>query len=198
MQRKPLLLTMLFVVAALAGCAGNSELIKSMSTNSRHDVFQEITTAGPVPAGHAELFIVSSLKTHKPGIYSDKDVHGAQEYKLLVNIDGQVVHMAASSLRAERREPQSLRDPEAGEGMRYLFRQELRLKPGRHRVLVSLPSDGIAVERLIDLAEGSRNTLVLEPVYGTAPQKQRPAFYGVRSFMEGIRGFWVTYNGKSL
>ncbi|KAF0215405.1 MAG: hypothetical protein FD174_4144 [Geobacteraceae bacterium] len=197
MQRILLLLIMLFVVATLAGCAGNGEMIKAMSMNTRQDVFQELSAATPTPLGYSDLRIVSSLKTHMPGIYSAKDIHGTPEYMLLINVDGQAVQIAGS-LRTATREPQTLRDPEAGEGMRYLFQKELRLKPGRHRIFASLPFEGIAVERVIELAEGSRNTLVLEPVYGSAPEKQRPGFYGVRSFKEGIRGFWVTYNGKSL
>ncbi|TLN03923.1 hypothetical protein FDZ73_05270, partial [bacterium] len=160
----------------LAGCAGKQGLIQKMSACTQEDVFQECSTTTPIPHGYADLRIVSSLKTHLPGNYSGKDIHGTPEHKLLVNIDGQAVFLTGS-LREERKDLHSSCDPEEGHGICYLFQTELRLKSGGHSIFISLPFDGIAVERKFDLIAGSRNTLVLEPLYGLAGDKPRIGFF---------------------
>lgn len=181
----------------ISGCADNSALIKASCTSIRNDVFEEVSNGGPPPAGYADLSINSSFKTHKPGIYSAKDIHGTPEYMLLLNIDGQAVQLQGS-LREENTEPRGHRDPEAGEGVRYGFSKNLRLCAKTHKVVIAIPSDNIAVQREIYLPEESRNCLVIEPAYGAASEKQRPGFYGITSFEKGIKGFRVTFNGKPL
>jgi hypothetical protein len=196
-MKKPIILAMIIVSAVLAGCAGDGEMIRDMRTSNRHDVFQELPKSGPIPSGYADLRIVSSLKTHLPGIYSGKDIHGTPEYKLLVNIDGQATQMPGD-LREENSEARGLRDPEAGEGIRYRFSKNLRLKAGTHKIVIAILKDEIAVEREITLAEESSNSLELKPIYRVAPGKRRPGFYGATSFMEGVKGFRVSFNGKPL
>jgi hypothetical protein len=187
---------LLLAVAVTSGCATSTELIKTSSISTRGDVFQVPTDGGPIPDGYAGLSLSSSLKTHKPGVYSAKDAHGTPDYKLLLNIDGQVIEISGA-LREENLEPRGLRDPEAGEGIRYFFRETVRLKSGTHRLVVVVPVDNIAIEREIALSEGINN-LVLEPLYGANAAKRRPDFYGVTSFYEGIRGFSVIFNGRPI
>lgn len=196
-MKKMNLLILVMAVTFISGCADSSALIRKSSTSLRNDVFRELTDGGTAPQGHADLHITSSLKTHRPGIYSAKDIHGTPGYGLLLNIDGQAVQLHGS-LREENVEQRGLRDDEAGEGVRYQFEKKLRLKAGTHKVVIAIPADDIAVEREITLPEGSRNSLVLEPIYRTEPGKRRPGFYGVKSFKEGIRGFQVMLNGKPL
>jgi len=81
---------------------------------------------------------------------------------------------------------------------RRIIIKNLRLKAGTHKIVIAILEDEIAVEREITLAEGSSNSLELKPIYRAAPGKRRPGFYGVTSFMEGIKGFGVNFNGKSL
>lgn len=181
----------------MAGCAGSGELIRTASIGTRNDVFQELTDGGTVPQGYADLRIVSSLKTHRPGIYSIKDIHGTPEYRLLLNIDGQVTQIRGD-LREENTEARGIRDPEAGEGIRYRFNKNLRLKAGTHKIVIAIIEDEFAVEREITLAEGGNNTLALEPAYRAAPGKRRPGLYGVTSFKEGIRGVSLILNGKPI
>lgn len=191
--------TIVFLIASLgvvSGCAGNAGVIKTMSTSTRQNVFQEVTETSPLPQGYATLRVASSLKTHRPGGISE-DIHGTAQYKLLVNIDGQAVTLV-SLPPEEKRESDSANDPEEGLGMRYLFQKELHLKPGIHRVFVSLPFDELAVEKEIDVAEGSHNVLVIEPKYNSARQKRRTGLYTAASFKEGISGFWVKYNNKKI
>ena len=194
MKKKNLLFIMALIV--MSGCAESSGLIRASSTSIRSDIFQELSNGGPVPAGYADLRITSSLKTHKPGIYSAKDIHGTPDYKLLLNIDGQAVRLQGNP-REENSEPRGLRDPEAGEGIRYRFSSDLRLKAGTHKVVIAVPADDLAVERKIILPEGS-NSLVLEPLYTATPGKQRPSFHGATSFTKGIRSFQVILNGKPI
>jgi hypothetical protein len=198
-MKRIILPAMIAAVVIISGCAKSPALITESSTSVRSDVFQELKDGGPIPLGYADLRITSTLKTHKPGIYPyDKNkAHGTTDFMLLLNIDGQAVRIKGIASK-ENIEPRSLRDPEAGEGIRYRFQKNLRLKSGAHRVVVAIPDEEIADEREINLVEGSNNSLVLEPLYGSAIGKQRPGFYGVTSFYQGIKGFWVVLNGKPM
>jgi hypothetical protein len=196
-MKKMNLMLLIMALMVINGCAESSALIKASSTSMHTDVFQELSNGGLVPPGLADLRIASSLKTHKPGIYSGKDVHGTPEYRLLINIDGQAVQLQGS-LHEENIEPRWLRDPEAGKGIRYGFGRDLRLKAGTHRVVIAIPSDDVAVERKITLADGSDNSLKVEPIYRGTANSRRPGFYGQTSFSEGITGLRVTFNGEPL
>jgi hypothetical protein len=198
-MKRIILPAMIAAVVIISGCAKSPALITASSTSVRSDVFQELKDGGPIPLGYADLRITSTLKTHKPGIYPyDKNkAHGTTDFMLLLNIDGHAVRIKGIASK-ENIEPRSLRDPEAGEGIRYRFQKNLRLKSGAHRVVVAIPDEEIADEREINLVEGSNNSLVLEPLYGSAIGKQRPGFYGVTSFYQGIKGFWVVLNGKPM
>lgn len=196
-MKKGIICGLLVAMAVISGCATSTELIKTGSISTRSDVFQELTDGGLVPQGYADLQVTSSLKTHNPGVYSTKDIHGTADYRLLLNIDGQAVQIQGS-LHEENIEQKVLRDDEAGEGIRYLFEKKLRLKAGTHKIVIAIPADDLAVEREITLPEGSSNSLVVEPIYRGAPIKRRPGFYGIKSFKEGIRGLWVTLNSKQI
>lgn len=184
-------------ISLLSGCAERSPLIKASSTSLRTDVFEELTNGATAPQGYVDLRVTGSLKTHKPGIYSAKDIHGTQDYKLLLNIDGQAV-LLQGSLQKENSEPMKLIDPEAGDGIRYRFSKNLRLKAGLHKVVVALPDDEIAIAREISLNEGDRNNLVVEPIYRNKPGMRRPGDLNATSFKEGIRTLRVMLNGKEV
>lgn len=195
-MKKASLLLMLSLMV-LSGCAESSALIKANSTSLRTDVFEELTNGATAPQGYVDLRVTATLKTHKPGIFSAKDIHGTPDYKLLLNIDGQAV-LLQGSLRKENSEPMKLVDPEAGDGIRYRFSKNLRLKAGPHKVVVALPDDEIAVAREITLNEGDRNSLVVEPIYSTKPGKRRPGTYSTTSFTEGIRSLRLLLNDKEI
>lgn len=195
MKKAGLLLMLSLMV--LSGCAESSALIKANNTSLRTDVYEELTNGATAPQGYVDLRISASLKTHRPGIFSAKDIHGTPDYKLLLNIDGQAV-LLQGSLQKENSEPMKLVDPEAGDGIRYRFSKNLRLKAGLHKVVVALPDDEIAVTREITLNEGDRNSLVVEPVYSNMPGKRRPGMYSTTSFTEGIRSLRVMLNGKEV
>lgn len=195
MKKTSLLLMLALMV--LSGCAESSALIKANSTSLRTDVYEELTNGATAPQGFTGLRITATLKTHKPGIYSASDIHGTPDFKLLLNIDGQAV-LLRGNLQKENSEPMKLVDPEVGDGIRYRFSKNLRLKAGTHRIVVALPDDEIAVAREITLVEGSMNNLVLEPIYSTKPGKRRLGTYNTTSFRGGIRTLRVMLNGKEI
>ena len=188
---------LILAISLLSGCAESSALIKANSTSLRTDVFEELTGNAIAPQGYVDLRVTATLKTHKPGIYSAKDIHGTPDYKLLLNIDGQAVQLQGT-LRSENSEPMKLVDPEAGDGIRYRFNKNLRLKTGTHRVVVALPDDEVAVAREITLSEGAPNSLVVEPIYSTKPGKRRPGDLTTTSFKEGIRSLRLMLNNKEI
>ena len=196
-MRTPKLLLLLATLTILAGCAESGALIKSTSTSVRTDVFQEITDGGAVPKGLADLRVTGTLKTHKPGVYSASDIHGTPRYKLQLNVDGQTL-IVPGDLQEENLDAKDLENPEAGAGIRYRFGKTLRLKPGRHLIVVALPGDRIAVEREIGLVEGEVNRLELEPIYGRVSEKKRPSSTRLTSFEEGIVGIRLVLNGRGI
>ncbi len=196
-MRKLTLLVATVAIMVVSGCANSTALIKASNSSTRSDIFEQISNGGVVPSGYADLRISSSLKTHKPGIYSSKDLHGTPEYKLLANIDGQAIQLQGT-LHEEDSETSGVRDTEVGEGTRYRFNTKLRLRAGVHKVVLALPADDIAVERQITLTEGSSNSLILEPVYRQSRGKRRPGFYGVTSYKEGIKGIRLLMNDNLL
>jgi hypothetical protein len=113
-----------------------------------------------------------------------------------INTDGQAIQLKGTVIK-ESREPRGLRDPEAGEGLRYTFKTVVQLPAGTHRIIVALPNKDIAVEREFVLAEGSKNYLQLEPNYYRSRAKQKHNVVAT-SFTEGIQSFTVKFNGKEL
>ncbi len=179
---------------AAGGCAANRGVIEASGISTRSDVFREETQT-PLPPGYADLTLTSSLKTHRTGVHHlEADTHGTGDYSLLLNVDGQAATLRPRVFN-ERSEPRGLSDTEAGDGVRYLFSTRIRLAAGRHRVVVASPVDGVAAVRDVVLSEGV-NTLVLEPVYRAAPDKQRPGAAGQESFSAGLRAFRMIVNGN--
>jgi hypothetical protein len=195
MMKKASLLLMCSLM--LCGCAKSSALIKENSASLRTDVYQELTNGATAPQGYVDLRVTASLKTHYPGMYSAKDIHGTSYYKMLLNIDGQAV-LLQGSLQKENSELMKLVDPEAGDGIRYRFSKNLCLKPGLHKVVIALPDDEIAITREVVLNAGERNSLVVEPVYSTKPGKRRPGNQDVTGFTQGIRTFRLMLNGREI
>ncbi|UPU37932.1 hypothetical protein M1B72_09550 [Geomonas paludis] len=191
-----LVLLTLFVMP-ITGCAESSALIARSSINERTDVFEEQRTQTPVPAGYVDLKITAILKTHLPGAYSATDIHGTQDYNLLVNIDGQAMHLRGSR-QNEYRQDLSMTNPESGNGTKYLFHSYVRLKEGSHKVVVAIPADKIAVEKELILKAGKTEHLLVEPIYGSKSKKLGINKGFVESFAEGIKTFRVMLNGLEI
>jgi hypothetical protein len=188
---------LLLSASLLIGCAKGPTMNSTGAIGTRTDVFTEEADEGSVPQGFADLLITSSLKTHGPLSYSACEIHGTADYRFMVNIDGQATSLSVR-LKEENLEPRGVRDPEAGEGMRYSFSKRVRLRPGAHRVIFDVPEDNISVVVDISLDEERLNRLVLEPIYGVCLEKQRPGYHGVTNFHEGLKGFRVILNGVPI
>ncbi len=195
MGRTVALLTIIMSLAVQAGYAGES-VKKTVNIAGNQRVFEEVAeNAAPEP-GYAYLSVYCSLKTHKPGAHAAKDSHGAPDFVLALEIDGQRVVLRAIT-REEKTGCMSPTEPEEGDGIRYEFTKRLRMKAGTHRVIIAVPSDSLAMEREITLSGNQVNRLTLKPVYGRSPNRQR-GYANNTSFKEGIKGFQVILNGNSL
>ena len=181
-------------VALFAGCSGTGELIKQRSVSSRPDVYREVQDKTPIPSGYADLRISFSVKTHTSSFHLlEIGTQGTPGYVLVINIDGQAMNLAGA-MSEENTLDERPRTPETGNGIRYWFHKDLRLIAGNHKVFVAVPEDEVAVEVEIRLEDGTRNELVLEPVYATGKRfgRRRPNFY---SHLSGVR---MLMNGKLL
>lgn len=197
-MKKAFFSLLLLALSLLSACVQNAKLIKTLSTTTSDDVFQELPAKASIPEGYADLYILASLKTHKPGVYSfEKKPHGTADYMLLLNIDGQATHIRGD-LQEEKSENPLTSDSEAGEGIRYNFRKDVRLKAGPHRIAVAIPDDDIIIVKEVTLFEGSFYFLVLEPIYGRIAGMQKPAFYSLTNFSKGMNGFRAYLNGREL
>lgn len=189
-----MLIVSVFLFRGLAEC---SVPFGANATGFRKDVTGITSGCGGVPEGMTDLRITASLKTHKPGIHAVSDIHGTPDYRMLLNVDGKVITVSGQLIE-EKREPKKLLDPEAGDGIRYLFRENLRLQAGRHSLAVTVQGDDFEVHGTVMLEAGSTNNLVLEPLYRAAPGKKRLGLYGAPGFTEGLKGFALILNGRTL
>lgn len=181
-------------VALFAGCSGTGDLIRKQSISTRPDVYMDLTDKTPIPPGFSDLRISFSVKTHTPIFHLlEGRVRGTSEYILVLNIDGQAA-TAKGTMTEENTRDEQPHIPETGNGIRYRFRKDLRLKAGAHKVFVAVPEDEVAIEKEIRLEDGTRNELLLEPVYGTGKRfgKRGPNFY---SHLSEVR---LLINGNPL
>lgn len=170
----------------LASCAGPDPATATLTWQESSAPFS-VSTEGVIPAGHADLVITASFKTHKSDKYRhDPARHGTKDYRLLINIDGQV-----ESLEGRLRDESHLQAKrcESGDGTRYIFRKRVRLKEGRHQVAVALPADGVVAHKEIVLADAREHTLIIEPVYGKS--RKKGGYWGERNFQQGITGLRI-------
>lgn len=187
-------LALLALAAVLmGGCAAKPKLV-SPGTSGRTDVVRVVQKGSAPEKGIADLRVLLSVKTHKPGIYSADDPHGTADHKLHLNFDGHAIDVAGT-MAAENVEPAGPRDAEGGDGVRYTFDAHLRLTAGSHIVVISLPADEVVVARELTLPEG-HNTLVLEPVYRASAGQGLATYPGASSFKEGISSLRVIVNGR--
>jgi len=191
-------IVLLFAGIVLAGCAGNGDLLKRVNSPERSNVFTVVTTATPPERGFADLTIRASVKTHRTALFPlGNDPHGTSGYQLLVNIDGEPYRISGWP-GIEEGFSDTGRNPETGEGIRYLFRAHLRLKAGSHRVIVALPGDRVATQRELRLEERTDNLLEVTPSYYPDRRQLGPGSAGATSFREGISGLELSVNGKPL
>ena len=194
---KNFIVLILTLTTFVAGC--NKNIAETMYRDTHQGVFRNYIENKPIPRGYAELTIFSSLKTPLPGIYPyGSQIIGTPDFTLLINIDGQKT-LVKGDLSQEISEPKGLDESEAGEGMRYLFKKDLLLKAGAHKLFVALPAEeNAAIEKDLILKEGSRNSLRIDPIYESSEPAPGRGMFSSPSFMNGITGFWFFLNGGEI
>ena len=179
---------------SIVSCADTMKQITRMSQSERTDVFTEATSEGLVPAGFADVQIKASIKTPLEGYYpleSKASEHGKPDFTFMVNIDGQPVLWKATGQKHELPEyidGKTSRDPEAGEGMKYVLEKKVRLATGVHNVFFGLPGEAYSTTTAITLKSGVLYVLEYKPVYW---YKRLPT--RIPTFLKGIEKYDVVF-----
>lgn len=175
------------IVFMLGGCSLASKDVAKLSQSKKTDVFSEVSTGKPVPAGSIELLIKASLKIPQKGRYLVERNAPLQAYPFLINIDGQSVLWEAAG--AFETTPQydldgkTSRDPDAGAGIKYTLSKKIRISTGPHKIVLGLPEEPFYTEVLVTLTENS-HLLKFEPRYRykTIPLR-------IPTFLKGIADY---------
>jgi hypothetical protein len=181
----------------LIGCGAAAKEIRVKTQTERTDVFTEIRNADVPSRGFAVLTIKATIKTNLPGYYefeSKDSLHEKPGYPFLINIDGQAetwkVDGRKESMPLYDKDGKTSRDPDAGEGVKYVLEKKVGLRAGTHKVFLGLPADGYSKEVEIRLEEGNTYMLKFIPVYNYKAQPTR-----IPAFRRGIKEFKVCLNG---
>ena len=182
---------------ALAGCALSKDIIITKSQSERSDIFEEIQEPGPPPNGWADLKIKASIKTHLENYYfseSKGSPHGKPEYPFLVNIDGQAAlwNVKGRTEVTPECDENRKRNPEGGEGMRYVLSKKVRLASGLHKLFFGLPGEDYFTELNIKLLEGEVNSFEFQPGYRSRRGRE------TQSFLHGVKKGQVFLNGNLI
>jgi len=184
----------------LLGCAGTSQTIRQNAQSQRMDVFTEIKNDAGSERGFASLTIKATIKTHLEGYYvleSKESIHGKPGYPFLINIDGQAqvwtVDGQKESLPLYDKDGKTSRNPDAGEGVKYILKTKIQLSPGKHKVFLGVPADDYFKEVEITLKGGDSASLEFKPVY---KYKTRPT--RIPTFKKGIKEYEVYLNNARI
>jgi hypothetical protein len=85
------------------------------------------------------------------------------------------------------------KDPEAGEGMKYLLEKKMRLPAGSHKVFFGLPEDDYYREVVINVKGGEAQTLEFKPEYR---YKRLPT--RIPTYMQGVSRYDILINGSPV
>jgi hypothetical protein len=171
MKRSTAYVSVVLLLTVLSGCGAAAKTIAMKAQSERADIFQEISGAEAVPPGYADLTIRANIKTHVEGYYigeSKESAHGKGVYPFLVNIDGQAaVWKAEGKMHVLPRYVggKTNRDPEAGEGIKYVLNKKIRLRAGSHKLFFGLPEDDYYREVVIHVKEGEAQVMEFKPEY---------------------------------
>jgi hypothetical protein len=190
MMNRISIIAIVVVLGFMAGCSGAATMINAKSQSGRTDVFRELPGEGSIPAGYADVVVKASIKTHIEGYYADESkdsAHGKEVYPFLINIDGQAVlwrvkgemHQLPTFI-----EGKTSRDPEAGEGMKYVLEKKIRVAAGSHRVFFGLPEEPYCLAADISVTSGRSYVLEFQPKYW---HKHLPTH--IPTFLRGVNTY---------
>lgn len=187
MKRYTAYVSVVLMITMLSGCGAAARTIAARSASERSDVFTEVAGNEAVPSGYADVLITANIKTHLEGYYrgeSKASAHGKEAYPFLINIDGQAVLWKAEGKKHELPtyvNGGTSKDPEAGEGIKYVLNKKIRLRVGSHKLFFGLPEDDYYREVVINVKEGEAQTLEFKPEY---KYKTRPT--RIPTYMQGV------------
>jgi hypothetical protein len=195
-------LTISMIVVALGlmvGCGASAKMITAKSQSEKTDVFTDVSGNEAAPSGYADVLITANIKTHLEGYYSgesETSSHGKEVYPFLINIDGQAVLWKVAGKKHEL--PRYVdgitsRDPEAGNGMKYVLEKKIRLTAGNHKVFFGLPEEPYYTIADITVTSGSAYVLEFKPKYW---HKHFPT--RIPTFFKGINKYDVELKGSMI
>ncbi len=189
----------ILLIMVLSGCGAAARTLAARSTSERSDVFTEVAGNEAAPSGYADVLIMANIKTHLEGYYrgeSKASVHGKEAYPFLINIDGQAVLWKVEGKRHELPsyvDGKTSKDPEAGEGIKYVLNKKIRLRSGSHKLFFGLPEDDYYREVVINVKEGEAQTLEFKPEYR---YKRLPT--RIPTYMQGVSRYEILINGSPV
>jgi len=191
----------MFVVALglMVGCGATAITITAISASERSDVFTEVAGNEAAPSGYGDVHITTNIKTHLEGFYageSKKSAHGKEAYPFLINVDGQAATWKAEGKKHELPkyiDGKTSRDPEAGEGIKYVLNKKIRLRAGSHKLFFGLPEDDYYREVVINVKHGEAQMLEFKPVY-----KYKILPTRIPTYMKGVSHYDILINGNPV
>lgn len=173
----------LILSLVLAGCAaGNQSLL-----GQRNDVFQVVSDGVAVGADEALVTVSASIKTHKNSpVLFEPSKHGKDEYLLYLDINGQSMRLPME-MQNETTATDPRTDPESGEGVRYLYKTTIRLKPGTCTFTAYLPTEDVSVRREVVIPTEGK-TIIIKPTYRGLARRKPPSLRWRPDFKDGVKG----------
>ncbi len=189
----------LFLV--LFGCSNTAKVIQPKTFNEKTDVFTETKNSSSLPeTDFAVLTIKATIKTHVEGYYwlESKDSRcGKPGYPFLLNIAGQAVLWKVDGqkeiLPRYDQDGKASRDPDAGEGVKYVLEKKIKIHTGTYKVFLGLPNENYVREVEMSIQNGKIYTLDFRPVY-----KEKTFPTRLSNFTRGIKDLQVYLDGTPL
>lgn len=188
----------ILVSITFLGCQSATKIISAKALTENIDIFTEVTDGSMPPEDYADIIIKASIKTHLEGFYlfeSKKSLHGKNKFPFLINIDGQPALWFVEGIKENKaiydKAGKRIKDPEAGEGIKYSLDKKIRMKAGKYKIFFALPEEKYFTEVEITLKERNTHILEFKPFYRHDSRR-------IKSFMHGIKGFEITIDGHNF
>ncbi|MBA4373601.1 MAG: hypothetical protein C0402_12175 [Thermodesulfovibrio sp.] len=195
-MKKVILLVSIISGLLFGGCSTNSAMSVQIHSKAVEQaaVFEEMKDDDS-SRGDSILIIKATMKTVKEGFYpleSKNTLRGKPEYPFVFNIGGQGIVWQAKGLADKQIDRiDEIRNPEGGEGVKYILEKRISIKPGTYKIFLGLAEEKFLKEFEITLAGTGPSILEFRPVYGRDKGKG-PMFY------RGINDFEVFLDGHKV
>lgn len=179
-------LLVLILALVLAGCAASNQNL----LGQRNDVFRVASDGVVVGAAEAVVTVSASIKTHtySPLLF-EPSKHGKEEYLLFVDINGQSMGLPMER-QNETTTTDPHTDPESGQGVRYLYKATILLRPGAYAFTAYLPTEDVSVRREVMIPREGK-TIIIKPTYRGLARRKAPSLRWRPDFKDGVKGLDV-------